>query len=129
MFCHAIAFSDAGRIDMAIDKYKEAITIAPNMPNAYILLGNIYVDRHKYLEALDCYKKQREIQPQDAKTYTFIGNTYFMLNDLENAIYTYRTALKHKPDSMENKLVYIEILREYIDRKENKSSGEKSAVL
>ena len=55
--CHAISYSDANRIDMAISKYKEAIEVAPDMPNAYILLGNIYVDRRMYLEALDCYKK------------------------------------------------------------------------
>ena len=41
-----------------------------------------------------------------------------MLNDLENAIYTYRTALKLNDKSTENKLVYIEILQEYINRKE-----------
>ena len=116
--CHAISYSDAYRIDMAISKYKEAIEVAPDMPNAYILLGNIYVDRRMYLEALDCYKKASQIQPQDAKTYTFIGNTYFMLDDLTNAIYTYRSALKCNEESIENKLVYIEILQEYIKRKE-----------
>ena len=126
--CHAIAYSDAGRTDLAIDKYKEAITVNPNMPNAYILLGNIYVEQHKYLEALDCYKKASEINPNDAKTYTFIGNTYFMLNDLENAIQTYRTALAHNEQAQENKLVYIEILQEYINRKEAESSGEKSVI-
>ena len=103
---------------MAISKYKEAISVAPEYPNAYILLGNIYVDQKKYLEALDVYKKASQLQPEEAKTYTFIGNTYFMLDDLENAVYTYRKALEHNKESIENKLVYIEILQEYIKRKE-----------
>ena len=76
----------------------------------------------------EIYKKAGEINPNDAKTYTFIGNTYFMLDDLENAIYTYRTALSHNSLSMENKLVYLEILQEYIKRKEASASGEKSAI-
>jgi tetratricopeptide (TPR) repeat protein len=116
--CHAISYSDAGETDKAIEKYKEAINVEPQAPNAYILLGNIYAAQKKHLEALDCYKKASELQPENAKTYTFIGNTYFMLNDLENAIYTYRSALHLDECSVENKLVYIEIVQEYINRKE-----------
>ncbi len=104
---------------MAKSKYKEAVTVNPNMPNAYILLGNIYVDQKKYEKALDVYKKASELSPKDAKTHTFIGNTYFMLDDLENAIYTYRKALVYNEKSQENKLVYLEILQEYIKRKES----------
>ena len=121
--CHAIAYSDANRIDMAISKYKEAISIAPAMPNAYILLGNIYVDRKMYNDAVECYQKASAICPNDAKIYSFIGNTYFMLEDLPNAIETYRKALKCDEKSIENKLVYIEILQEYIKRKEESKTA------
>ena len=120
--CHAISYSDANRIDMAISKYKEAIAVAPQMPNAYILLGNIYVDRKMYQEAIDCYQKASAICPNDAKIYSFIGNTYFMAQDLPNAVYTYRKALQYDDKSIENKLVYIEILQEYIKRKEQDNS-------
>ena len=108
---------------MAISKYKEAIAVDPSRPNAYILLGNIYVDRKMYKEAIECYQKASAICPDDAKIYSFIGNTYFMLEDLPNAIYTYRKALCCDDKSIENKLVYIEILQEYINKKERNKEG------
>lgn len=115
--CHGISYSDERKIDKAIEKYQQAIGVNPNMPNAYILLGNIYVEQQKYKEAIQLYEKAVSIQPNDAKTYTFIGNTYYMLGDLEQAIYTYRKALKADNQSQENKLVYLEIIQEYIKRK------------
>ena len=87
------------------------------MPNAYILLANIRVEEQKYEEAIALYEKAAAIKPDDPKTYTFIGNTYYMLGELEKAINTFIKALKADADNHENKLVYLEIVQEYIKRK------------
>ena len=47
------------------------------------------------------------------------ANAYYMQNNLEKALVSYRDAIKMAPDNDEYKLVYIQVLDEYIDKKEN----------
>ena len=123
--CHGISYSDAGNTDMALKKYEEAISINPQMPNAYILIANIYVEQSKLKEAVELYEKAAELKPDDAKTYTFIGNTYFMMDNLEKAILTYRKAINIDSNNQENKLVYLDMVQDYIKRKEEKVKTKK----
>ena len=110
---------------MALKKYEEAISINPQMPNAYILIANIYVEQSKLKEAVELYEKAAELKPDDAKTYTFIGNTYFMMDNLEKAILTYRKAINIDSNNQENTLVYLDMVQDYIKRKEEKVKTKK----
>ena len=55
----------------------------------------------------------------DAVAHMSMGNSLYMQNNLEKALVSYRDAMKLAPDNDEYKLVYIQILDEYIDKKEN----------
>ena len=109
---------------MAIKKYEEAISVNPDMPNAYILMANIYVEKSQLEKAAGLYEKAAELKPDDPKTYTFIGNTYFMMDNLEKAILTYRKAINIDSKNQENKLVYLDMIQEYITRKETKENSK-----
>ena len=52
--CFAIALSDAGDSEKAMELYKHAIEIDPAKPNAYILLANILIN--EILESLRANK-------------------------------------------------------------------------
>ena len=92
--------------------------MAPDKTNAYILLANILLAENRSDEALDYYNKAIQINPDDSDTYKLIGNTHAILDNLDLAIRNYRKAIQYDKDSNELKLVYFEIIDEFINRKE-----------
>ena len=44
-------------------------------------------------------------------------NFNYMKNDIDKALIAYREAIKTSPDNDEYKLIYLQILDEYIDKK------------
>ena len=73
----------------------------------------------RYDEALDYYNQVTTIMPDDADTYKLIGNTHAILDNLDLAIINYRKAIELDTECDELKLIYYEIVDEYINRKEN----------
>ena len=103
--------------------YNNAILINPELVNAYILIGNIYSAEQKYEEAVEFYKKALELEPADANIYTLLGNTYVMLQDLRSAISCYKQAIDIETDNDEIKLIYIEIVQEFVNNKVNDNAA------
>jgi Flp pilus assembly protein TadD, contains TPR repeats len=116
---YAISQAEFGNFDAAIKLYEKAIDEKPDLPNAYMLLGNLYSDLGKFDLAHEQYNKLIDLNRKDAVAYMSQGNAYYMQNNIEKALVSYRDAIKTAPDNDEYKLVYIQILDEYIDRKEN----------
>ena len=46
-----------------------------------------------------------------------LGNAHYLRGEIENSIASYRAAIKIEPENDEHKLVYIQVLDEYIDKK------------
>ena len=113
--CYAIAKSDFKDYDGAIELYKKAVEINPNEANAYILTGNLYSNLKKYKEAEEQYKKALTINKFDPSLYILIANVYFMNNEVERSLYSYRAAVNMRPENDEYKLVYIQVLEDFID--------------
>ena len=94
-----------------------------NITNAYVLLGNLYFSEQKYEEASELYKKAIELEPADASVYSLLGNTYVMLKDLRSAISVYKQAIDIDSNNDETKLVYIEIVQEFIKNKQDEENN------
>ena len=71
---------------------------------------------HTY-DAMDLYKQALKISPNDAQTYMLLGNAHYLRGEIEKSIASYRAAIKIEPENDEHKLVYIQVLDEYIDKK------------
>ena len=69
-------------------------------------------------KAQENYKKALNLNYKNAVAHMSIGNAHYLQGDIENALVSYRDAIKMAPDNDEYKLVYIQILDEYIDKKE-----------
>ena len=50
----------------------------------------------------------------DPSIYVLLANIYFMNNDIERSIYAYRAAVNLRPENDEYKLVFIQVLEDYI---------------
>ena len=117
--CYSIALSEFREYDIAIEMYKRAIELQPKEVNAYLLLANLYTNLNRLDDAMVLYKEVLKFAPNDALTYMFMGNAHYLKGEIEKAIAAYRAAIKIEPDNDEHKLVYIQVMDEYIDKKRN----------
>ena len=44
-----------------------------------------------------------------------IANVYFMNNEVERSIYSYRAAVNMRPENDEYKLVFIQVLEDFVE--------------
>ena len=66
-----IRLSEEGQLDMAVEKLMTAISLDSNSVDAYIVVGNIYLQKGLYDEATNYIEKALEISPnnEDARAY------------------------------------------------------------
>ena len=86
---------------------------------AFILLGNLYYELGKYDLANEQYQAAVKLNYTDAVAHVSLGNTYYMQDNVEKALVSYREAIRTAPENDEYKLVYLQVLDEYIDKKES----------
>ena len=65
--------------------------------------------------AIDQYKKALKINKLDPSIYVLIANVFYMNNEFEKAIQAYRAAVNMRPENDEYKLVFIQVLEDYIN--------------
>ena len=63
------------------------------------------------------YKEALHATPNDPETYMLLGNAHYLDNDIEKAIASYRSSINIAPENDEYRLVYTQVLDEYIDKK------------
>ena len=90
----------------------------PENPNSYILAGNVYNSIKDYENALKCYKKADEIKPNVPSIMILSANVDALRGDLKSAINTYRKAVSLSKDNGELKLIYYDLIKDFISKKE-----------
>ena len=78
-------------------------------------MGNLYSNLKKYTEAEEQYREALKINKLDASIFVLIANVYYMNQEIERSIYSYRAAVNLKPENDEYKLVFIQVLDDYIE--------------
>lgn len=104
--------------------YSRAVQINPDTATAYMLMGNLYFAEHNYEKAVELYKKVIEIEPANSNAFTILGNTYVMQKDLRSAISCYKQAIDIDNENDELKLIYIEIIQEFIKIREDNPNSD-----
>ena len=115
---HQILF-DKGRnfgdYEKSLELYNKATEINPEEATAFILAGNLCSTLKDYDNAEAYYKKALHINKMDASLYVLIGNIYYMRGEVERSIPSYRAAVNIRPENDEYKLVFIQILNDYME--------------
>ena len=83
--------------DLAINSYKKAIEIKPDLAEAYNNLGNCLGNSGRLDEAIDSFKQAIAIKPRYAEAFFNMGE---YLNS-EEAVDSYKKAIELKPDFAE----------------------------
>ena len=70
----------------------------PNLPDGYILVGNLYKNEDNLVEAEKNYKKAQRINPENLDAVLGLAEINLKNNQLENSLSLYQKALKIKPN-------------------------------
>jgi tetratricopeptide (TPR) repeat protein len=93
-----MAFQSQGKLDEAIDHYREALQIEPRLAETHYNLGLALESQNRLDEALNHYRRAVLIQSNYAKAHLSIGNILCAQNKLNEAISHYRQAIQIKPN-------------------------------
>jgi len=86
-----------GLIDRAIENYKKALELKPDIPEAYFNLGNAYMEKGLADKAINEYISAISLRPAYVEAHYNLGNAYMSKSLSDDAIEHYQLALKLSP--------------------------------
>ena len=95
----AFALREAGRIEEAIQEYREAVTIDPENLEANRQLGMLLADCQHYDEAISCLEQVCSLDPRDSSAYSLLSRLYIQTGRASKAQQLLRTALQYDGDN------------------------------
>ena len=90
-----------GRLDEAMQRYLDAIRLAPNPARAHLNRGNVLLLKGDLQGALNAFSTAIKHKPDYAGAYYNIGNALLGNKQLDEAVTNYRRALEIQPDYAE----------------------------
>jgi len=91
-------FYQQGKLDDAIDSYRQAVDLDPDFPNARFNLGIALGDAKRYEDAHACLKQVVEAEPENAAAYNSLGFVASRLRETEKAIGYCERAIELQPN-------------------------------
>ncbi len=91
------AYPIKDEMDKAIESYKKALEINPNLADAYAGLGAVYADIEQVDEAIRYFQKAIEINPTYIAAYLNLASTYEYNDQTDVAIAFYEKAIEINP--------------------------------
>lgn len=82
----ALKNKDANALKECLENFKKAIEIDPNYADAYVGLGNTYLQTNNLEEGIYCLEKSIEIRPPQAPVIYNLGMAYFNKGNKEKAL-------------------------------------------
>ncbi len=96
-----VVIGHQGRVEEAIEQYREAIRIKPDHEKANNNLGNALVNLGKRDEAVDYFNKALRKNPDYADAHNNLANVLWELGRTEGAMRHYSEVLRINPDHAE----------------------------
>jgi TolB-like protein/DNA-binding winged helix-turn-helix (wHTH) protein len=76
---------------------RRALAVAPSLPFANLVLGDLYMRAHEYDNAVLWARKAIELNPGDAESYAGLANIYTFIGRSAEAVPLMQIALRHDP--------------------------------
>ena len=97
-FVRGYYYEEAGLHKKAIEAYKQAIRIKPDIAEAHYNLGVAYGELGMYREAMEAFKQAIRIKPDDAEAHYNLGVIYSKSGMYREAMEAFNQAIRIKPD-------------------------------
>ena len=97
----AVRYHQAGRLDEAIQGYRQALRLNPENAGIHNNLGTALCDQGKLDEAEASYRLALACAPDDVEAHNNLGTVLQQQGNQDKAVTSYRTALGLKPDHAE----------------------------
>ena len=97
LFNLALAETALKKDDAAIEHYKQTLAIKPNLYEAELNGGILYLRNHRPAEALPLLKDAAQRRPKEARPKRYLADSLLATGDLDAAANTYREALALDP--------------------------------
>ena len=76
---------------------RKAVSLAPDYALAFLDLGRLFQEQHRYAEAIECFQRTIRLQPSAAKPRHLLASTLAPVGRTEEALETYRQVLELQP--------------------------------
>ena len=93
-----LVLSKEGRLDEAINQYREALRLKPDDADAHYDLANALYRKGLGDEAISQYREDLKLSPDDPEGHNNLGAVLFQKGNLNEAITQFQEALRLKPD-------------------------------
>ena len=100
-----VTLARAGRVDEAIDRFREAIVRKPDLVRAHVNLGLALESRGRAEEGAASYRRALELDPNDAEAHASLGAALAATGRYQDAIDHYESALRARaryPEALNN---------------------------
>jgi tetratricopeptide (TPR) repeat protein len=94
----ALVDTDLGKTEEAIQAYKNAVSLAPELISPWNNLGKLYRRLERNEEALAAFQKAIEQNPSDEVAWNSLGELQHALGHNDEAIYAYLKAIEFSPN-------------------------------
>lgn len=92
-------YADARQYDQAVDAYRQALKLDPNLAAAYHGLGRVYVNMGRPTDALGPMRSAIRIEPENAIAHVNLGITLENLRRFEDALTELNEAKRLSPQN------------------------------
>jgi tetratricopeptide (TPR) repeat protein len=99
-----------GRLDEAIEIYKEAIRRWPEIPNLYSGFGQALERQGRLDEAATQYREALRVDPTYGNAHQWLGNIMLRQGKLDEAVRHYRDSVRSSPRNAFNRVLLFEAL-------------------
>jgi len=97
-FDRGVRAADKGNQTLAIKRFTEALSAAPDSNKLYHHRADAYAQNGQHLEAIVDYDVAVRLEPAYPDTYLDRGNSRYALGNLDSAIKDFSEAIRLKPD-------------------------------
>jgi tetratricopeptide (TPR) repeat protein len=97
-FDRGIAWAQIGAYEQALDAWKQALGLAPDLAEAYAAIGSVYMTLGCWQEAVRIYQKAILAAPDLLECYYGLGSAYGRLGEFDGAIEAYGQAFNLIPN-------------------------------
>ena len=91
--------AELGNTELAIDRYRRSVELAPDFAEAHTNLANHLADLKKWDEAISHYRQADKVKPGEYRIQMQLAKALYMSGKPKEAIFYYEQALQERPSS------------------------------